>query len=33
MQELVSADTELDPMIDMENSLPYEFPEDETKVE
>lgn len=33
MQELVSADAELDPMIDMENSLPYEFPEDDKNIE
>ncbi|CAK71022.1 unnamed protein product (macronuclear) [Paramecium tetraurelia] len=27
-QQLVSTDAEIDPMLDMENSLPYEFPED-----
>ncbi|CAD8050788.1 unnamed protein product [Paramecium sonneborni] len=28
-QQLVSTDTEFDPMLDMENSMPYEFPEDQ----
>ncbi|CAK86546.1 unnamed protein product, partial (macronuclear) [Paramecium tetraurelia] len=27
-QQLVSTDAEIDPMFDMENSMPYEFPED-----